>query len=152
MMQACDNKRLSHPEKSSQYEPAVGKYLTIGPRCKAGIDCPCNKLKFLTSTFSSSRDDCGWDRMEVVVEPILKAELKVCVFLCVFVNEYEAGFFLSRFLKTLQNLKNLKTLQKECEIWRKKITLELRQNFFLHRIEKCLTDNLTEIQWIFCWN
>jgi hypothetical protein len=48
----------------SNYEPAVGKYLTIGPRDKAGSDCPCNKLKSLTSVFSSWRDDCEWDRME----------------------------------------------------------------------------------------
>lgn len=44
------------------YKPAVGKYLTIGPRAKAGSDCPCNKLKSLTSAFSSCRDDCGWEK------------------------------------------------------------------------------------------
>lgn len=69
--------------------PAVGKYLTMGPRCRAGIDCPCSKFKVFTSTFSSSRDDCGWDRMEFVVEPILKAKQK---FSCVCEGVNEAGF------------------------------------------------------------
>lgn len=48
-------------ERWMNYEPAVGKYLTMGPRCKAGIDCPCNKFKVFTRAFSSWRDDCGWE-------------------------------------------------------------------------------------------
>lgn len=58
---------------TSKYKPAVGKYLTIGPRCKVGRLWPCNKLKSFTSVFSSWRDDCGWDRMEkfwLISEPI----------------------------------------------------------------------------------
>lgn len=50
--------------ETSKYKPAVGKYLTMGPRDNAGRDCPCNNSKSLTSAFSSKRDDCGWDRME----------------------------------------------------------------------------------------
>lgn len=48
-------------QNDGEYEPAVGKNLTMGPRCKAGSDWPCNKFKHFTNAFSSWRDDCGWE-------------------------------------------------------------------------------------------